>query len=95
MDAAQVGEETGAELRSYRWWQSRFLACPADARIRARFERTVAALCAATGERCGREAASAAERRLRGADHPSSGEDAVGRRRSRPYEAGFRAQDWR
>ncbi|MET9496255.1 DUF5133 domain-containing protein [Streptomyces sp. NPDC006552] len=66
MDASQVGEEIEAKLKHYRWWQSRFLASPADARIRARFARSVEVLCAATGERCGREAASTAERRLRG-----------------------------
>ncbi|MFJ9038624.1 DUF5133 domain-containing protein [Streptomyces sp. NPDC102406] len=69
MDASQVGEEIEAKLKHYRWWQRRYLAAPTDARVRERFERTVAALCAATGERCGREAASTAERRLR-ADRP-------------------------
>ncbi|MEV1021406.1 DUF5133 domain-containing protein [Streptomyces sp. NPDC050264] len=71
MDASQVGEEIGRTLTRYRWWQRRFLAAPADARVRARFERTVEALCAATGERCGREAASTAERRMRTAAKPT------------------------
>jgi hypothetical protein len=72
MDASQVGEEIEVKLKHYRWWQSRFLASPADARVRACFERSVEALCAVTGERCGREAASTAEHRLR-AGRPSSG----------------------
>ncbi|MGW5739090.1 MULTISPECIES: DUF5133 domain-containing protein [Streptomyces] len=48
----------------YRAWQRRFLASPGDPAVRARFEDAVAALCAVTRRRCGREAAEAAERGL-------------------------------
>ncbi|MGY0021125.1 DUF5133 domain-containing protein [Streptomyces sp. cg35] len=65
MDASRTDTELGRRLRRYRQWERRFLAAPADADVRARFERAAGALCAVTGERCGREAAVTAERRLR------------------------------
>ncbi|WP_353946635.1 DUF5133 domain-containing protein [Streptomyces sp. HUAS MG91] len=67
MDASHSDVDIGPSLRRYRRWQRRFLAAPADAAVRARFGLAVAALCAVTGERCGREAAATAERRLRAA----------------------------
>ncbi|MCQ4214014.1 DUF5133 domain-containing protein [Streptomyces longispororuber] len=63
MAASRTTEETDRRLRRYRRWQRRFLAAPADPRVRAGYERAVRALCTATGERCGREAAATAERR--------------------------------
>lgn len=70
MDASRAAEEIDRRLRRYRRWERHFLAAPADADVRARFERAATALCAVTGERCGREAAATAERRLRpGAAH--------------------------
>lgn len=92
MDASQVGEEIEGQLKRYRWWERRFLAAPTDARVRARFELAVEALCAATGERCGREAASTAERHVRAVRSPG-GTD--GGRRSRPHESDRRAEHWR
>ncbi|NEB79084.1 DUF5133 domain-containing protein [Streptomyces sp. SID14478] len=71
MDALRTREEIDRCLRCYRHWERRFLAAPTNATVRARFESTVAALCAATGERCGREAAAAAERRLRAGPRPA------------------------
>ncbi|MFE6887160.1 DUF5133 domain-containing protein [Streptomyces sp. NPDC057694] len=65
MDASRADVDIGPSLRRYRRWERCFLAAPADADVRAGFERAVAALCAATGERCGREAAATAERLLR------------------------------
>ncbi|MEU6846196.1 DUF5133 domain-containing protein [Streptomyces sp. NPDC046716] len=65
MDASRADVDIGPILRRYRRWERRFLAAPTDARVRAGFESAVAALCAVTGERCGREAAATAERLLR------------------------------
>ncbi|MBO1332720.1 DUF5133 domain-containing protein [Streptomyces sp. VRA16 Mangrove soil] len=48
-------------LARYRLWERRFLARPADPPTHSAFVRAVADLCRATGERCGREAAQAAE----------------------------------
>ncbi|MGY0488727.1 DUF5133 domain-containing protein [Streptomyces sp. WG-D5] len=62
MCASRVTAQVGPCLVSYRCWERRFLASPADPATRERFERAVAALCRATGERCGREAAEAAQR---------------------------------
>ncbi|MFJ4714255.1 DUF5133 domain-containing protein [Streptomyces sp. NPDC088785] len=65
MDASRAEVDIGRSLRRYRRWERRFLAAPADAGVRAGFRLAVAELCAATGERCGREAAATAERLLR------------------------------
>ena len=62
MGTSRVAGEVDRCLASYRFWQRRFLAYPADSEISRGFERAVADLCDVTGERCGREAAEAAER---------------------------------
>ncbi|MFF3492214.1 DUF5133 domain-containing protein [Streptomyces sp. NPDC002795] len=62
MGTSRVAGEVGQCLVSYRSWERRFLMSPADSEAREGFERAVAALCRATGERCGREAAEAAQR---------------------------------
>ncbi|MET8471721.1 DUF5133 domain-containing protein [Streptomyces sp. NPDC006422] len=62
MGTSRVTAEARRCLARYRFWQRRFLAAPADPRARAAFGRAVAELCRATGERCGREAAEAAQR---------------------------------
>lgn len=63
MRAERATEDVGRQLVRYRAWQRRFLAAPGDPAVRAQFEHAVAALCAVTSRRCGREAAEAAERR--------------------------------
>ncbi|MGW7080152.1 DUF5133 domain-containing protein [Streptomyces sp. NPDC054871] len=62
MRTERVTEDVDLQLVRYRAWQRRFLASPGDPAVRARFEDAVAALCAVTSRRCGREAAEAAER---------------------------------
>ncbi|MGW7072138.1 DUF5133 domain-containing protein [Streptomyces sp. NPDC054855] len=62
MRAERATEDVGRQLVRYRAWQRRFLASPGDPAVRAQFELAVAALCAVTSRRCGREAAEAAER---------------------------------
>ncbi|MEV0529509.1 DUF5133 domain-containing protein [Streptomyces sp. NPDC050439] len=62
MRAERATDDVGRQLVRYRAWQRRFLASPGDPAVRARFEDAVAALCAVTSRRCGREAAEAAER---------------------------------
>ncbi|WP_425826088.1 maltotransferase domain-containing protein [Streptomyces fractus] len=62
MGTPRVTEEVDQCLASYRSWERRFLASPDDPEVRESFECAVAALCRATGERCGREAADAAQR---------------------------------
>lgn len=61
MRPERATEDVDRQLVRYRAWQRRFLASPGDAAVRARFEDAVAALCAVTSARCGREAAEAAE----------------------------------
>ncbi|MEV5610766.1 DUF5133 domain-containing protein [Streptomyces sp. NPDC052225] len=65
MGTPRVTGEVDRCLASYRVWERRFLAAPDDSRARANFARAVAALCQVTGERCGREAAEAAQRSSR------------------------------
>ncbi|WP_371525316.1 DUF5133 domain-containing protein [Streptomyces sp. NBC_01283] len=62
MRAERATDDVGRQLERYRAWQRRFLASPSDAAVRAGFQDAVAALCAVTSRRCGREAAEAAER---------------------------------
>lgn len=62
MRAKGATEDVDRQLVRYRAWQRRFLASPGDPAVRAQFEDAVAALCAVTSRRCGREAAEAAER---------------------------------
>lgn len=62
METPRVVGGVGRCLASYRFWERRFLASPGDAEARRNFERAVAGLCRVTGERCGREAAEAAQR---------------------------------
>lgn len=62
MPAERATQDVDRQLVRYRAWQRRFLASPGDPAVRARFEDAVAALCAVTSRRCGREAAEAAER---------------------------------
>lgn len=62
MGTPHVTGEVDQCLASYRFWERRFLASPDDFEARESFERAVAALCRVTGERCGREAAEAAQR---------------------------------
>lgn len=61
MRAEHATENVDRQLVRYRAWQRRFLASPGDPAVRAQFEDAVAALCAVTSRRCGREAAEAAE----------------------------------
>ncbi|MFZ3561516.1 MULTISPECIES: DUF5133 domain-containing protein [unclassified Streptomyces] len=61
MGTPRVTGEVDRCLASYRFWERRFLAAPEDSEARESFERAVAALCRVTGERCGREAAEAAQ----------------------------------
>ncbi|WP_367048087.1 DUF5133 domain-containing protein [Streptomyces sp. Je 1-332] len=72
MRAQRVTEDVDRQLVRYRAWQRRFLASPGDPAVRAQFEDAVAALCAVTSERCGREAAEAAERPPRGGRNGSA-----------------------
>ncbi|RAJ75384.1 uncharacterized protein DUF5133 [Streptomyces sp. PsTaAH-137] len=65
MESSCATGEVDRCLTRYRLWERRFLASPADAGTSDRFARAVAALCRATGERCGREAAAAADRSRR------------------------------
>ncbi|MFD7781259.1 DUF5133 domain-containing protein [Streptomyces sp. NPDC059753] len=53
------------QLTSYRAWEHRLLAVPADLRARERFEDAAYTLCVLTATRCGREAADAAENYMR------------------------------
>ncbi|MGW0688467.1 hypothetical protein ACWD2L_34590 [Streptomyces sp. NPDC002754] len=61
MGTPRVTGQVGQCLVSYRFWERRFLVSPDDPGAREGFERAVAALCRATGARCGREAAEAAQ----------------------------------
>ncbi|WP_328635349.1 MULTISPECIES: DUF5133 domain-containing protein [unclassified Streptomyces] len=65
MGTPRVTAEVDQCLASYRFWERRFLASPDDAETRENFGRAVATLCRVTGERCGREAAEAAQRSSR------------------------------
>ncbi|MFB8000349.1 DUF5133 domain-containing protein [Streptomyces sp. NPDC056002] len=57
--------EVARHLESYRKWERQLLAAPTDRRARERFEDAAYTLCVLMGERCGREAAHAAESCLR------------------------------
>ncbi|MFE9611526.1 DUF5133 domain-containing protein [Streptomyces sp. NPDC006012] len=58
--------EVARQLRRYRAWERAMLAAPSDRAVRAMFEDSGHTLCVLMGKRCAREAANAAERRLRG-----------------------------
>ncbi|MCF0089078.1 hypothetical protein B0E37_04166 [Streptomyces sp. MH192] len=60
--------EIARHLERYREWERRMLAAPDDPRVRDGFENEGRILRTLMGKRCAREAAQAAERRLRAAD---------------------------
>ncbi|MFJ9180054.1 DUF5133 domain-containing protein [Streptomyces sp. NPDC102360] len=77
MGTPRVTGQVDQCLVSYRFWERRFLASPDDPGAREGFERAVAALCRATGERCGREAAEAAQTSGRSPSTSTAGKGAI------------------